>query len=182
MNELTVFENDGTLYTDSREVARMVDKQHKELLRDIRKYIEYLGQSNFAPSDFFIEATYINGQNKVMPRYDCTKKGCDLIAHKLTGEKGVLFTAAYVTAFEAYQEASKRQPLPAGDLISSLGTIASYLRVMRRIAIDNGCSPREIAQLAYEIHIACGVPVPRFIVTPSNWEQTALPGYEEAGA
>jgi len=35
-----------------------------------------------------------------MPCYLITKKGCDMIANKLTGRKGVLFTAAYVTAFE----------------------------------------------------------------------------------
>jgi phage regulator Rha-like protein len=34
----------------------MLDKQHKDLLRDIRIYIGYLGESKIAPSDFLIEA------------------------------------------------------------------------------------------------------------------------------
>lgn len=55
MNNLTVFEENGQLLTDSREVARMVEKDHSKLLRDIRNYCEHLTKSNFGLSDFFIE-------------------------------------------------------------------------------------------------------------------------------
>lgn len=40
---------------DSREVAEMVNKRHTDLIRDIRRYIEQLGQSKIAQSDFFAE-------------------------------------------------------------------------------------------------------------------------------
>ena len=40
-------------YIDSREVAEMVGKEHKELLRDIRRYCEQLGESKIALTDFF---------------------------------------------------------------------------------------------------------------------------------
>lgn len=36
MNNLTVFEQNGQLLTDSREVAMMVGKDHAKLLRDIK--------------------------------------------------------------------------------------------------------------------------------------------------
>ena len=88
---------------DSRQVAEMTGKNHKDLLRDIRGYIEIMeqgGQRKIAPSDFFIQSSYVNSQNKEQPCYLLTKKGCDMVANKMTGEKGVLFTAAYVTAFE----------------------------------------------------------------------------------
>ena len=39
-------------YLDSREVAEMVGKEHNMLLRDIRRYVEQLGQSKIAQSDF----------------------------------------------------------------------------------------------------------------------------------
>ena len=45
-------------YIDSREVAEMVGKEHKELLRDIRRYCEQLGESKIALTDFFTESTY----------------------------------------------------------------------------------------------------------------------------
>lgn len=92
------------LTLDSREVARMVDKNHKELLRDIRTYEGYLGESNFALTDFFIPSTYISSQNKELPNYQITKKGCEFIAHKLTGQKGALFTATYINRFHEMEQ------------------------------------------------------------------------------
>lgn len=98
---------------NSREVAEMIGKQHKDLLRDIRTYISYIEKANkemkrcerkIAPSDFFIESTYINNQNKVQPCYEITKLGCEMVANKLTGEKGVLFTAKYVKRFNEMEQ------------------------------------------------------------------------------
>lgn len=43
---------------DSREVAEMVGKEHNKLLRDIRSYIEQLGESKIGHTDFFTESTY----------------------------------------------------------------------------------------------------------------------------
>ena len=91
-------------YIDSREVAEMVGKDHNMLLRDIRRYCEQLGQSKIAQSDFFDENTYQNSQNKTMPCYLVTKKGCEFIAHKLTGTKGTEFTAKYINRFHEMEE------------------------------------------------------------------------------
>ena len=106
MNQLTILTKGNQQVVDSREVAEMVGKTHAHLLRDIAGYIEVLegGKSNFGFSDFFIESTYLSEQNKELPCYLLTKKGCDMVANKMTGEKGVLFTAAYVTAFEQMRE------------------------------------------------------------------------------
>lgn len=121
--EIQVFTNNGVDVVDSREVARLVGKNHKELLRDIHKYVEILGASterNFALSDFFIESSYTDSTGRTLPCYLITKKGCDMVANKMTGEKGVLFTAAYVTAFEKMREAvtSARPLSPAEQLLA----------------------------------------------------------------
>lgn len=89
---------------DSREVAEMVEKEHKNLVRDIRRYIVQLGQSKIEPSSFFTESTYRNSQNKIMPCYRITKKGCEFIAHKLTGTKGTAFTARYINRFHEMED------------------------------------------------------------------------------
>ena len=97
---------------DSREVAEMVEKNHKDLLRDIRGYIEIMqeadeiSQRKIAPSDFFIESTFEN-RGKQYPCFLVTKKGCEFIANKLTGEKGTKFTAMYVTRFNIMEEREK---------------------------------------------------------------------------
>lgn len=95
------------LTLNSYEVAKMVGKEHYDLLKDIRKYINYLGEGNFPFSEFFKESTYISGQNKILPCYEVTKKGCELIGHKLTGKKGVLFTASYINRFHEMEEELK---------------------------------------------------------------------------
>lgn len=107
MTELTVFQHDAVDVVDSREVAEMTGKEHKHLLRDIAGYVKIIeasSETKFGPADFFIPSTYKDAQDKPRPCYLLTKKGCDMVANKMTGEKGVLFTAAYVTAFEAMRQ------------------------------------------------------------------------------
>jgi len=104
MNELAI--NNYTL--DSREVAEMVEKEHKNLLADIRGYIanmENFTELKFQPSDFFMNSSYIDPTGRTLPCYLITRKGCEFIANKLTGQKGTLFTAAYITRFHLMERA-----------------------------------------------------------------------------
>lgn len=96
----------------SMEVAEMVEKAHNELLKDIRRYCEQLGQGKIPQSDFFTERTYQNCQNKTMPCYDVTKKGCEFIAHKLTGVKGTKFTAQYINRFHKMEDELQQPKSP----------------------------------------------------------------------
>ena len=57
MNNLTVFNRNGQLYTDSREVAKMIGKDHAHLMRDIDGYISVLGQSKIGFSELFRKST-----------------------------------------------------------------------------------------------------------------------------
>lgn len=109
-------------FIDSREVAEMVGKEHSKLLRDIRSYTEQLGQANFGQSDFFTESTYVNSQNKKMPCYQVTKKGCEFIAHKLTGIKGTEFTAKYINRFHEMEDAIKAH-IPTGNELIALAVV-----------------------------------------------------------
>lgn len=107
MNKLQIINKNGVEVVDSREVAEMIGKDHRHLIRDIRGYAEILGKTiepNFGLNDFFIESSYKDSIGRTLPCYLLTKKGCDMVANKMTGEKGVLFTAAYVTAFEEMRE------------------------------------------------------------------------------
>ena len=83
----------------SIEVAEMVGKTHANLLKDIRVYIEQLAEVNFHSGDFFQESSYKDANNQKRPCYKVTKKGCEFIAHKLTGIKGTEFTAKYINRF-----------------------------------------------------------------------------------
>ncbi|MGG4552567.1 Rha family transcriptional regulator [Paenibacillus humicus] len=104
MNQLQVVQRDGKFLVDSRDVAEMIGKQHKDLLRDIRNYNSILLSANLRSVDFFIESTYQDDSGRTLPCFLLTRKGCDMVANKMTGEKGVLFTAAYVTKFEEMEQ------------------------------------------------------------------------------
>ena len=115
--QLPVIEYGGQLVADSRDVAPFAEKEHKNLLRDIRRYVKVMSNSagsNLSPLDYFIEAAYIDEQGKTRPRFYCTEMGCEMVANKMTGDKGIIFTALYVKAFHAMRdELAKRRELRA---------------------------------------------------------------------
>lgn len=113
MNELQIVNFNGVEVVDSRDIAVMVDRDHKELLKSIRLYAQYLEEGEVPPDDFFIESTYISNNNQEQPNFLITKKGCDLIANKMIGKKCVLFTAAYVSAFERMKKQIPQALSPA---------------------------------------------------------------------
>lgn len=134
MNELKVFEKNGQLLTDSREVAKMIDRPHYDLMKAIRSYCEHLNEGNFPLVDFFVESTYPDSKGETRPCYLLTKKGCDMVANKLTGQKGVLFTAAYVTAFEQMRECIKTGKALPDDESRKLRARAMALNAANRSA------------------------------------------------
>lgn len=104
MNNLAV--NQQTL--DSREIAEMVEKDHKNLLADIRRYEDFLTGSNLSSLEFFSKSTYTDAKGEERPNYQITKKGCEFIAHKLTGQKGAEFTARYINRFHDMEQKLKQ--------------------------------------------------------------------------
>lgn len=118
-------------YIDSREVAEMVGKEHNKLLRDIREYKSQLDESKIGHTDFFTESQYIDKSNRKKPCYLVTKKGCEFIAHKLTGIKGTEFTARYIEKFHEMEDTIKAQ-LPTGNDLIALAVIEAHKMLERK--------------------------------------------------
>lgn len=130
MDELTIIKRDNGAYIDSREVAVAIGKEHCHLLRDIRGYcriIEKNSLSKIGLPDFFIESSYISSRGKLHPCYLISKMGCEIVANKLTGEKGVLFTAAYVKKFNE-METAEHEAAPKATARPRLGEFNSAVR------------------------------------------------------
>lgn len=175
MNDLTLTSTDGRLYADSRDVAEAIERPHKELLRTIRGYCEILNESKIAPVDFFVPAEYEDAKGEKRPCYLITRKGCDMIANKLTGKKGVLFTAAYVTAFEKMHEqlvAGAIQHFPAKA--TSAGEVSSLIKNVRITMERQESAPRKIAKQTELLLRHFGIPVIEDFVEPTPWEQVEL--------
>lgn len=183
MNELRVQDFHGNQVIDSRDVAEMVEREHNALLKTIRSYCDYLGEGEIAQSDFFIPSSYINAQNKEMPSFLITKKGCDMIANKMTGKKGVLFTAAYVSAFEEMRQTLSAVParvsLPDGV---SLNGLAKLISITRRVMLDAGGTPQDVCGMVRETFGAAGLPVPSTFPKQIPGQMSLFAHTEEVGA
>ena len=160
MTGLKVQDFHGKKVIDSRDVAEMVGRNHNELMKSIRTYAKYLREGEIAQSDFFIESTYLNAQNHEMPNFLITKKGCDMIANKTTGKKGVLFTAAYVTAFEEMQQALTAPRIPSLPDNVTFSSAVGFMRLTRRVMLDMGASPFEVGMMIKQTCEAVSFPVP----------------------
>lgn len=87
--------------------------------------IEYMktgGERRIAPSDFFQESTYITSQNKEQPCYLITKRGCDMVANKMTGQMGIAFTATYVNRFHDMERVINNH-IPQGKELLALAVL-----------------------------------------------------------
>ncbi|MCU5666597.1 Rha family transcriptional regulator [Bacillus cereus] len=137
MNQLQVINVEGNLLVDSLEVAEMIGKRHSDLIRSIENYVSVLENAKMRSQDFFEETFYkAEGNNKNYKKYFITKMGCDMVANKLTGDKGILFTANYVNQFEKMERYIKDQeqgkPKTALDQLQQLlleGTVELKERV-----------------------------------------------------
>lgn len=176
MNEFQLTSMNGELYADSREVAGVIERKHCDLLRTINGYCEILNESKIALVDFFVKAEYKDGKGETRPCYLITKKGCDMIANKLTGRKGVLFTAAYVSAFERMREQlstqNSLQHFPAKS--TSAGEVSSLIKNVRIVMERQESHPRKIAEQTKLLLVHFGIPVVEDFVEPVPWEQMEL--------
>ena len=105
MNELMIKQT-----LDSREVAEMMGVNHYDLLKKIegakdrKGYMQIITERHLSVSEYFNKTSYKDTSGKENKNYQVTKKGCELIAHKITGEKGVIFTLKYIEKFHAMEE------------------------------------------------------------------------------
>ncbi|WP_302338926.1 Rha family transcriptional regulator [uncultured Ruminococcus sp.] len=108
-DDLGVFvDNHDTARVDSLFVAELFEKNHKEVLRDIRKITDPLSglseefrQRNFAPS------SYRNQQNKKQPCYYLTRDGFTMLVMGYTGQKAMQFKELYIKRFNEMESMIK---------------------------------------------------------------------------
>lgn len=177
MNNLPLIKTDGEYYADSRDVAIAIEREHNKLLRTIHTYCDYLNEAKIGLVDFFVEAEYEDSKGEKRPCYLITKKGCNMIANKLTGKKGVLFTAAYVSAFEQMKnqlETAQTTIQHFPPKATSAGEIASLVKNVR-ITMERQNSPAvKVAKQTELLLRHFGIPVIADFVENPQYEQMAL--------
>lgn len=162
----------------SIEVAEMVSKKHSELLKDIRRYEERLNEVNIPFVEFFRESTYKDGKGETRPCYNVTKKGCEFIAHKLTGVKGTEFTAKYINCFHDMED-TIREGIPqkkASDRKEKLPSVNQMVKNIKGALHDAGVDSKYIAAEIVRIYSDNGYPVkvPVLSDVPTLWDCTTM--------
>lgn len=114
MNELKI---NGTMNQTitTLEIADMLEMKHYKILEKLegtkdgktKGIIEILNAHDFVVVDYFIKSSYKDSKGEIRPCYLVTKLGCDFLANKFTGEKGIIFTAKYVKRFDEMEQQIK---------------------------------------------------------------------------
>lgn len=112
-------ESNEVIRISSREVAEMCEWKHHNLLQKIDsiskslKNVEISTKMKIELSDYWVESSYrAEDDSRSYKEYLISKKGCEMLLHKMTGDKGVLFTHRYMQKFEEMERALNRPVLP----------------------------------------------------------------------
>lgn len=99
-NELGIFVRDRQAVVSSRDVARVFEKEHKNVIRDIKglECSEDFAALNFEPG------SYRDSQNQERPEYLMTRDGFSFLAMGFTGAKAAAWKEKYITAFNQMEK------------------------------------------------------------------------------
>jgi len=104
---LGVTEKNGKIVVSSLDVARVFEKKHSHVLRDIEvlksQIPDEIGETNFGLT------SYKDGSNRDSKAYNLNRDGFTLLAMGFTGEKALAFKLAYINAFN---EMERRLSVP----------------------------------------------------------------------
>ena len=160
-NGLTIITQNNNHYIDSREVAEIVEKRHDHLMRDIINFIQIIKNStdpNFGVSDFFLENTYKDRTGRTLPCYLISKMGCEALVHKMTGEKGILFTAMYVYKFNQMEQKERETSL-SRPKISQLGDCNAAANMIVGVLKSANAPADRIAVAVKHLYGLSGIPI-----------------------
>lgn len=157
------------------EVAEMMEVPHGDLLKKIdgrkdrKGYVQIMTEGQMSVSDFFIPSSYKDASGKENKCYEVTRLGCDFLANKSTGEKGVIFTARYVKRFQEMENRIRQVPLTEHP-----GEVANYLKEMVRRMEKERIAPYKIAEAFRMVSEQYGIQLPDDFVKAPEYEQLTL--------
>lgn len=106
--ELGLIVQDSKVVVSSRKVAQTYEKRHDAVLRDIRNVIASVPEALHN----FVESSYTNEQNRIMPEYIMDRQGFSMLVTGFNGEKAKRFTYQYTLAFEQMAEHIAKPQIP----------------------------------------------------------------------
>lgn len=119
------------IYVTSDVIATKFNKEHRNLMRNIRSLIE--SQPEFGALNFE-QTTYITKQNKLHDCFKMTRDGFCMIAMSLTGRKAEEWKVKYINAFNKMEDSIKSAPAT----MKSINNIVKIAESDKQIASECG--------------------------------------------
>ena len=129
MKDLVFRGQNDQVITTSLLVAETFEKEHRNVLKSIRKL---MSATNVAVAQMFDETTYVNEQGKEQPMFFMNRDGFTLLAMGFSGEKALEFKVKYINAFnkmEAELKSQQTKQLSAAEsLLQSVQLLVAHER------------------------------------------------------
>ena len=129
MKDLVFRGQNDQVITTSLLVAETFEKEHRNVLKSIRKL---MSATNVAVAQMFDETTYVNEQGKEQPMFFMNRDGFTLLAMGFSGEKALKFKVDYINAFNTMEEELKSQQTKqlsaAESLLQSVQLLVAHER------------------------------------------------------
>lgn len=97
----------GVATTTSLQVAEVFEKNHKEVLRDLRSQMSKIGSADLR-HEMFQEKEY-EVRGRTYPMYQMNKDGFTLLVMSYTDDKSMQFKLRYIQAFNEMEQELKNQ-------------------------------------------------------------------------
>ena len=129
MKDLVFRGQNDQVITTSLLVAETFEKEHRNVLKSIRKL---MSATNVAVAQMFDETTYVNEQGKEQPMFVMNRDGFTLLAMGFSGEKALEFKVKYINAFNKMETELKSQQTKqlsaAESLLQSVQLLVAHER------------------------------------------------------
>lgn len=148
MNEIVYRGESNQPLTNSKLVAEVFEKEHKNVMQSIRKLMEGTAQ-NSAVRQMFSESTYLNEQNKEQPMFIMNQDGFTLLAMGFNGKKAMEFKLKYIEAFNAMKrQIEQSNPSVPQNYLEALKSLVKSEEEKQQLALENKKQQEQILTIS----------------------------------
>ena len=148
MNEIVYRGESNQPLTNSKLVAEVFEKEHKNVMQSIRKLMDGTAQ-NSAVHQMFSESTYLNEQNKEQPMFIMNQDGFTLLAMGFNGKKAMEFKLKYIEAFNAMKrQIEQSKPSVPQDYLEALKYLVKAEEEKQQLAFENKKQQEQIITIS----------------------------------
>lgn len=162
-NQLTKFEQEfgltvneeGQIVTNSLRVAEYYKKEHKDVLKKIRGFIDLIPELSNGGNFSLVD--YVDAKGEKRPMFMMDRQGFSMLVNKFTGDEATIFTYKYTQAFEQIAEELEHRRQQGEELVKALNEkdakiqrkqlLESYFGKRKTVSTFKYCSYEEFNNL-----------------------------------